>query len=156
MALLQFDVHRRDEEDVVTEQGHSISPEWTRLVKLAILGDVLQDQRFSNAVIDTVIDRANAKRHYPAGMAETVYTKLPKDSGLRRLLVDFYAYIHNGNSLTGTSVDAMHAPKEFWKDVLCTTFKAGAKIYAGGPKPWETDKCQYHEHPEGEGKCGAK
>ncbi|KAF2094512.1 hypothetical protein NA57DRAFT_80316 [Rhizodiscina lignyota] len=107
-----------------------------------------------------MIERTIERKKYPNYMAKWAFGHFPKDSGVCRLLVDFYAYQHDESWITMEKSklgrdDSVQAPAEFWKAVLATVFKEGPNIYASGPKPWQKDRCQYHKHPDGEPKCSA-
>lgn len=145
----------KDGDDNKGADGKMSSKETVRLRHLCIMGDYLQDHNLKNAVVDAMFDRTIEMKTFPTGGAKDVYAELPTDCGFRRLLVDFWAYSHEESSMEYEAGDVVDAPTAFWKDILTVMFKAGAKIYASGPKPWEKDRCQYHEHPDGEARCSA-
>lgn len=63
--------------------------EWARLVRSFILGDAIQDRQFRNAIVDAFIDRTIRMSSWPLFIAEIVWTSLPENSPLRRLVTDF-------------------------------------------------------------------
>ncbi|QDS72550.1 hypothetical protein FKW77_000477 [Venturia effusa] len=118
------------------------------------LGTFIQDRCFQNTIIDAFIDHVLLSNKYPIHLPAAACQQLPMSSSLCRLLVDFYAY--GCTEAWYDSAKARTAPKEFWIEVGRTS--AGLlhnKIDARKSRPWIVDRCRYHEHSEGEGKCGA-
>lgn len=117
------------------------------------LGTFIQDRWLRNAIIDEFIDHVCLSNKYPIHLPVTACEQLPMSSMLCRLLIDFYAYGCTEDWFT--SEKARTAPKEFWIEVGRTS--AGLlhhRIDARKNRPWIVDRCRYHEHIEGEAKCG--
>jgi len=71
----------------------------------------------------------------------------------RKILVDFYVWVHNKSWYADTD-DCETGPREFFFDIAKASVEAGNAVYAGDAVyPWVKDRCQYHVHPEGSRKC---
>ncbi|KAK3060966.1 hypothetical protein LTS18_007318 [Coniosporium uncinatum] len=118
-----------------------------------ILGDKFQDHRFQNAIVDALIDSVTEFKVCPTGQARDVYDSLPEGSLYRKILVDFYVWVHNKSWYVDTG-DCETGPREFFFDIAKASIEAGSAAYAGDAVyPWVKDRCQYHIHPEGSPKC---
>lgn len=143
-------------DDDTNSEGSNTSAETGRLLQSYILGDVLQDHSYCNAIINALIERVKEKETYPTHLASQGYDKLPKSSPFRTLIVDFWVWIGSMNDWHehGYS-DSQCGPKEFWEDVAIATWKAGKQLYGDDELnyPWVMDRCRYHGHPDGEERC---
>jgi hypothetical protein len=133
--------------------------EWGRLLKLAILGDTIQDRQFRNGVIDALIDVVVERGKYPASLVARAFEKLPPQSLFRRLLIDFWIWMPSRSEEAWTTwfrneappPDVVDGPTKFWLEVA----KGSSKLALNGVKedaklPWIANRCQYHEHVEDE------
>lgn len=126
---------------------------WTQSLRLNVMGSFLQDRCFRNATIDTFIVNNQTKGGFPVTLAAPAFEQLPKSSPFRKLLIDFWIFGRSPDWFTFSERpedDTKVAPAEFWVEV--------AKGFLLHPSPadktpWKTDRCQYHEHLEGEGRC---
>lgn len=130
--------------------------EYNRLLDLFILGDVLQDKNFRNVVIDGLLEKVRTECLYPAGLAKRAFCSLPNKAPFCRLLVDFWVWAgHDQWFQEPEHNDHRDAPQEFWVEVARLTMKfAKERREQKSTYPWMVDPCQYHEHTEGEPKCG--
>ncbi|KAF9641031.1 hypothetical protein BFW01_g12837 [Lasiodiplodia theobromae] len=148
--LYSPDVLNLMEKPVVTTAANgAISvPAYEPLFHLYALGDMLQDSKFKNAILDKIVEVRRLVNYHPICFSAFVYSELPPSSPLRRLYVDFWV----GSSASdwfntknpADDCNSPDAPMEFFRDVLRQSKTGGA-----GKKPWEEDICQYHEHPAG-------
>jgi hypothetical protein len=62
-----------------------------------VLGDVLQDEGFKNAVIDAIVEVATKSNVYPTAFTSinSVYENTSKSAMLRKLMVDFWAFCYS-------------------------------------------------------------
>jgi hypothetical protein len=133
-----------------------ISSEFRRLASVALLSDFLQDIGTFNFCVDAIIDVAQATDQYPLTLAALVYEQLPPCSHLRRLIRDFWVWHPNPQWYDGVEGgdpehDVEAAPCEFWRNVSRESAVMGAKAFNEQVKnPWTKDRCQYHQHPNGE------
>lgn len=143
-------LYSRKENDAYSETG---SREWPRLLKLFILGDAIQDKRFCNVVIDGLIHKTKTEQKYPTSLAKDACAQLPSKSPLRRLLIDYWAWVTNDEWFENDG-DPKDAPQEFWVEVARRTMQAAKdRLGPQSSYPWVVDRCQYHEHAEGEARC---
>lgn len=103
--------------------GHDGNAEYIQLAKAYVLGDFLQDRKFKNAVIDSMISKASTlasdgARWYPVGeVLGIIYSENTMEScGARRLLIDFYTQTGHGNWLHEWT-EQENAPKAFLYDL---------------------------------------
>lgn len=136
------------------EEGwEAASAEYLELAKAYVLGDVLQDFVFNDAVIDAMIDKSrtaeeDGARWVPADSTIVyIYNNTMKSSKVRELLLDFYVYsghekwIHHGAT-------PEHLPWEFLRDLAIELLKRRTR-----PSDNTTDNptkmittCKYHHH----------
>lgn len=119
-----------------------------------------QDKAFRNAVIDNLILACQETKVFPTGLAHNVYTKLPPNCTLWRFLIDIWAWegeerwIFEKRKLVAPdqniSFDVTKAPVQFWQDVVIGLWSARGGQCRGDKRPWEVDRCKYHEHADGE------
>lgn len=135
--------------------GEDYDAEFQRLAAVGILADYLQDHGCFNLVVDAIIDVAETVEQYPLTLATAVYEQLPTDSPLRRLIRDFWVWVHNPQwysvvDLMDCDYDVISAPKDFWIDVSKEMAEVGAKSFNQSVKtPWVKNRCSYHVHPDG-------
>lgn len=128
---------------------------WRQMLRLNVLGSFLQDRCFRNATVDALIENTRSSRSFPGILAAPAFEQLPESSPLRKLLVDFWVYQSSLSWFTDSLVidydsDTNVAPVEFWIEV---TKGLLARSSLDSQRPWDTDRCRYHEHPEGEQRC---
>lgn len=154
-----FDIYVQwlyDEKLYSTKDGETHGDEWDRLLSLYILGDSIQDRKFRNTVIDAFIEKNIMDNGWPIYLAAGVCSELPSNSPLCRLIADFWAWNATPTSYTRSakSGDVEDAPREFWLEVAKRTCAAAEdRLVKKLLAPWKRDRCQYHEHAEGEAKC---
>lgn len=122
---------------------------FTHDFELYILGDELQDERFRNSVIDNVIGEVSIHLIYPTGFEQItfVFESTPKNSHLRKLLIDFWVYRSNSEwyDLTQCNGEDGQYPSEYLFGVLkATSLKIGKSTKTH--YPWVINPCQYHDH----------
>lgn len=138
-----------------TEDDDDDDQEWECLPRLYTLGERLCAPRFKDAVISAMIEKVNESKVVPDTWASYVYQNTVSACALRRLIVDFHVFAHQGRLLKkGACPDAEEPEFEFLQDAMARMADAGQRVFAadaaGGEMPW-ADACAYHEH--GEGAC---
>lgn len=123
--------------------------EFLLLAKCVTLGEKLQDVRFKNALIDTLMaiseerDGKGSKWFPGADAISDIYEGTPQTAPIRRLLVDLWFW-HGQRHWTKTyNEDQFH--KTFLFDMLAKTFLERAQPSSNSPcslKDWS----QYHEN----------
>lgn len=134
--------------------GEAGNEEYLQLAKSYVLGDMLVDADFKDAVLDAFIDKSRSKatdgcNWYPAGSpVRHIYDNTQDNSPARRLLVDMYtAYGHSGWLTRHASPEDLTS--EFLLDLAVS-------LLDKRPRPGEVlekDPCVYHEHGQGEAVC---
>ena len=127
--------------------------EWECLPLLYTLGERLDAPKFKDAVISAIIEKVNESKVVPDNWAAYVYQNTVSTCALRRLIVDFHVFAHQGRLLKkGACPDAEELEVEFLQDAMERISDAGSSVFAAdaGEMPW-SDTCVYHEH--GEGAC---
>ncbi|KAE9975299.1 hypothetical protein EG328_003268 [Venturia inaequalis] len=128
--------------------------QWPALLSLVVLGNYIQDTRFENAVTDFVSTHMEKVGACPIALARTAHLLLPASHPFLNLLADFWVYDGYLEWFNNDSEenDSKAAPVEFW-------VKIAKGLMNGKPKnqpasfPWKLDRCQYHQHEDGEPKC---
>ncbi|KAG9848588.1 hypothetical protein KCU98_g13681, partial [Aureobasidium melanogenum] len=137
-----------------TEDDDDDDQEWECLPRLYTLGERLCAPRFKDAVISAMIEKVNESKVMPDTWASYVYQNTVSACALRRLIVDFHVFAHQGKLLKkGACPDAEEPEFEFLQDAMARMADAGQRVFAAdaaGEMPW-ADACAYHEH--GEGAC---
>ncbi|KAH0170127.1 hypothetical protein KCU67_g2766, partial [Aureobasidium melanogenum] len=125
--------------------------EWECLPRLYTLGERLDAPRFKDAVISAMIEKVNESKVMPDTWASYVYQNTVSACALRRLIVDFHVFAHQGRLLKkGACPDAEEPEFEFLQDAMARMVDVGQQVFVagGGEMPW-VDACVYHEHGEG-------
>lgn len=124
--------------------------EWECLPRLYTLGERLDAPRFKDAVISAIIEKVGESKVMPDTWASYVYQNTVSSCALRRLIVDFHVFAHQGKLLKkGACPDADEPEFEFLQDAMARMADAGQQVFAaaGDEMPW-ADACVYHEHGE--------
>ncbi|TLD39747.1 hypothetical protein E2P81_ATG00734 [Venturia nashicola] len=126
---------------------------WYTLLSLVILGNYLQDLRFANAVTDFVSTHTDNVGFFPIVLARVAYLELPASHPFLNLLADFWVYNREPEWFDNEhdELDSKVAPVEFWIKVAKGLMNNAPKSRASFP--WKLDRCQYHQHEDGEPKC---
>lgn len=129
--------------------------EWECLPRLYTLGERLDAPRFKDAIVSAIIEKVGESKVMPDTWASYVYQNTVSACALRRLIVDFHVFAHQGKLLKkGACPDADEPEFEFLQDAMARMADAGQQVFAAGAAagemPW-ADACAYHEH--GEGAC---
>jgi hypothetical protein len=125
--------------------------EWECLPRLYTLGERLDAPRFKDAVISAIIEKVNESDMIPDNWATYVYQNTVSACTLRRLIVDFHVFAHQGKLLKkGACPDAQEIEFEFLQDAMERMSEAGQSVFGvdAAEMPW-SDACVYHEHGEG-------
>ncbi|KAM0515288.1 hypothetical protein ACHAPE_006245 [Trichoderma viride] len=133
--------------------------EYVQLAKAYVLGEMLQDVNFKDAVLDAILAKSRSKasdgqRWFPVGPAiRYIYEGTPESSAARRLLVDLYAYHGYAEWLTQWA-NKDDLPKQFLLDLAIATL-------AKRPRPpaslaLKAGACDYHEHLPDSNSCYLK
>lgn len=131
---------------------------WESLLHQYILGNYIQDRDYKNAITDDLISRVTDKKEFPGGFAKLAWGNLPESSPFLTLLVDFWV---NGNCLHWYQKeegiwavgDASEGPMDLWRRVAMGLVQQSKNPSSRKNWPSIRDRCQYHEHQDGEPKC---
>jgi hypothetical protein len=133
----------------IDELGLAGNAEYMQLANAFILGDMLQDGSFQDAVIDAMIDKmtskaTDGKSWFPFGpVIRLIYENTPGSSKARLLLVDIYRYHGDGGWLKDWATQE-DLPKEFLFDLTVAFLDTKRKPqFAFDPNQ---DSCKYHQH----------
>lgn len=86
---------------------------------LYILGDVLQDYKIKNVMIDAIIDLSRAKSFAPTQIIPEVFAKTYRGDRIRKLLVNYYVYGSEGwLDDKEAGFDLQTGPSEFYLEVI--------------------------------------
>jgi hypothetical protein len=127
-------------------QGATYKKErFQRLVKSYVLGDMLRDDVFCNALIDAWFDlRSQEEITMEVETINTIFDRLPERSKLRLLVAHEAAY--------GISKDAFKEALPYCHPQLCKLIAETAVLEDHLPrekkKPEARPRCMYHLHPE--------
>ncbi|TID17933.1 hypothetical protein E2P81_ATG10904 [Venturia nashicola] len=117
--------------------------------ELYFLGDVVQDERFRNSVIDLIIKVVADTGTYPviSSLIVVAFENTPKSSKLRQLLIDFWTRLATPSwyEFDGCQGGDGQYPSEFLYEVLKASSVSRGKPRKSG-LPWDQDPCQYHDH----------
>ncbi|EME42988.1 hypothetical protein DOTSEDRAFT_80537 [Dothistroma septosporum NZE10] len=133
------------------EQTETDTPRAIRyqiMAELYVLRDLLDDTRFRNDVLDSILDLYGTVLNYPSPVATRIaYSKVPKASVLRKLVKDFYTYYLDVEWLESNRniIDP-----NFVFDIACA--RGGGEI-TQSTHPAEMPPCAYHEHNEEVPEC---
>jgi hypothetical protein len=125
--------------------------EWECLPRLYTLGERLDAPKFKDAVISAIIEKVDESKVIPDNWATYVYQNTVSACALRRLIVDFHVFAHQGKLLKkGACPDAEEIEFEFLQDAMAKMSDAGRSVFGvdAAEMPW-SDACVYHEHGEG-------
>lgn len=127
-----------------------VGPRGARLVACYLLGDMIGDRKFRNALVDSWFALfAETNVVVTAKNVHIIFSKLPVTSKLRQLAVHELAFDFNFEGFEATlpnySLEVVRA------------IAAAAVKHSHDPDnamtPKQRGRCFYHEHEEGEGKC---
>ncbi|THX41278.1 hypothetical protein D6D10_02855 [Aureobasidium pullulans] len=123
------------------------SEEWDCLPRLYTLGERLDAPRFKDAVISATIEKVKESQVMPDNWATYVYQNTVAPCGMRRLIVDFHVFAHQGKLLKkGACPDADEPEGDFLQDAMARMVDAGHSVFTTAAQmPW-TNPCDYHEH----------
>jgi hypothetical protein len=130
--------------------------EYVQLAKAYVLGEMLQDVIFKDAVLDAILAKSRSKASdgqswFPVGPAiRYIYEGTPESSAARRLLVDLYTYHGHAEWLTQWA-NKDDLPKQFLLDLAIATLARRAR-----PPASLAGTCDYHEHLPGSNSCYLK
>lgn len=122
-----------------------------RIVDSYVLGDMLRDSRFANALVDEFARLVEGSNLLPSheNIISAIWLKLPQGSTIGRLLVDYFAVDYDPD-LFADDIDRYPA------DMIKEIAKAGVR---DSRTPWKErlpenrGKCFYHEHNDESKKC---
>jgi len=132
----------------INDPGFAGNAEYVLLANAYVLGDMLQDGNFKDAIIDAIIDKSNTsaldgKNWLPVGpVISCIYDNTVQSAKARRLLVDFYVRLGSGDLLHDWS-DMKEIPKEFLFDLAIELLNKRPRPSGSHPI---TKTCEYHEH----------
>ncbi|THX18701.1 hypothetical protein D6D17_01969 [Aureobasidium pullulans] len=123
------------------------SEEWDCLPRLYTLGERLDAPRFKDAVISATIEKVKESQVMPDNWATYVYQNTVAPCGMRRLIVDFHVFAHQGKLLKkGACPDADEPEGDFLQDAMARMVDAGHSVFTTAAQmPW-ANPCDYHEH----------
>ncbi|KAI4725118.1 hypothetical protein E4T49_07127 [Aureobasidium sp. EXF-10728] len=113
--------------------------EWESLPRLYTLGERLDAPNFKDAVISAIIEKVAETNVVPDTWASYVYQNTVSGNTLRRLIVDFHVFAHQGRLLGKEACpDAVEPEYEFLRDVVQRVAEVGQRAFAVGgvEMPW--------------------
>lgn len=115
------------------------------------MADMLQDQDFANAVMNTLLKETDAMEAWPTGLAASAWSELPESSLMRKYIKDLWVSRSYTAWFGEQSGDVTDAPKEFWIEVakLHTMVQERKDKVL---KPSWANRCKYQFHKDGN-KC---
>lgn len=128
--------------------GSEGNTEYAQLAKAYVLGEMLQDVNFKDAVLDAILIKSRSKvsdgqTWFPIGAPiRYIYEGSPESSAARRLLVDLYAYHGKAEWLTHWE-NKDDWPKQFLLDLAIAAL---AKRHCPPVPLAKPGACEYHEH----------
>lgn len=135
--------------------GHAGNVEYLQLAKAYVLGDMIQDAKFKDAVLDAMLFKSRSlasdgKYWYPVGpVIRYIYDRTLESSKARRLLVDMYTYHGQGNWLT-TWASEDDLPKQFLFDLAAAMLDIRPCLKQ---LVLTAGRCEYHEHAQDPSTC---
>lgn len=135
--------------------GHAGNAEYLQLAKAYVLGDMIQDAKFKDAVLDAMLFKSRSlasdgKYWYPVGpVIRYIYDRTLESSKARRLLVDMYTYHGQGNWLT-TWASEDDLPKQFLFDLAAAMLDIRPCLKQ---LALTAGRCEYHEHAQDPSTC---
>jgi hypothetical protein len=126
------------------------SPECSGIDKLIdayILGDVLQDGDFRDAILDAISDIATTKRVHMRNSLTRIYKHTVDKDPLRRLAIDSCAFSGGDDWLiNGRMKD--NVPSEALWDLVARMHRPKEPM-SSRTAPFKLDMCPYHVHEKG-------
>lgn len=122
----------------------------SQLVDACTLGDMLQDTKFCNAVVDEMVVFTEATNSIPhVSQIENLWGKLLHSSKMAKLLVDYFAADHDPNTFVR---NAARYPPGFVLEIAKSCVLE-QKMPVNDRKHRHRPKCFYHEHKDENDKC---
>lgn len=113
---------------------------YSLLCRAYVLGEVLLDWTFKNAIIDIISASTKTIEYFPDGKTVSIlYEGTPISSPARRLMVDFYAHVLHDSEDWHSYLD--DCPRDFLLDVLkaITFLRPSVNM-----RPWWDSRETYH------------
>lgn len=129
---------------------HKRNKEWLRLNACYQLADFLQNEDFSDAVLDAVVEAMVDTNSWPIALVRTVYRASRKGSPHRLLVAEFAVTVPKKGNLEKLVNGAEDDSEQFLADVGSIAFTKGVNL--DGVKPSiaaffkEKNVCDYHLH----------
>ncbi|KAK3715689.1 hypothetical protein LTR37_006914 [Vermiconidia calcicola] len=121
-----------------------------RTVDTYAFGDMVQDVRFCNTVVDELKRLVEDTKSIPAmSSVEHLYERVHRKSGFMRLWVDYYAFDHKPDQFAREEAGL---PASFVFDIAHACIKRQGTPLAS-QKPFNRPKCFYHKHIDDSDKC---
>lgn len=116
------------------------------LGNLYFFADAVQDQDFSNSVMDAFLSEIEKMKWYPTACIGPAWENLPPVSPMRKYLKEFWVTMSRPEWYSRPFVKDY--PLEFWMDVAeLSTISRQQKVVV--PKPSFAERCRYHYHENG-------
>ncbi|CAH0030527.1 unnamed protein product [Clonostachys rhizophaga] len=137
----------------IDSPGVKGNAEYLLLAKAYVLGDLLQDGNFKDAVLDAMIEKttsrlSDGKTLFPVGpVIRHIYDNTMESSEARRLLVDLYTQHGQGDWLRKQACPE-DLPKEFLYDLAVAVLDKRDPLWGSTPEP-----CAYHQHKADKSIC---
>jgi len=133
-----------------TEDLAEIEADYHQLVHAYYLAEMIQDIDFADALIDAIIGFGQQFQSFPAGHTNSAYIRLPKESPLRRLLVEKWV-CEGGNEWHGMS---KHLTEDALRDIVEEFLKFNESGGCNYPAPYSVgNACAYHQHVKANQPC---
>lgn len=142
-------IHSQEDGDSTAMKDDArYDPEYDRLAAAWLLGEYLQASAFQDAVADTLIDKVKYEQLTPLWMYKDIYAGSPRESGMKRLLVDLaVTYWSKASTVEAGKVDRN---SEFFLELSAEHADRRDKGDYSTPLKAKDVGCAYHEHGDKE------
>lgn len=125
----------------------------TLLIKCFALGEMVQDVRFKNSVIDKYLYTTESDGEIASsGTIQLLCEAVHSESTMMRLCVDYATFYTNKASF---DVAVKELPSQFVASIAMAAVRGLGQCVDEEKKPRNRRGCYYHEHPDGKGKTKA-
>ena len=143
----------RPQSDIDGEKLTSTGTRYNRLIRSYILGDMLQDTQFCNALISSWFSLVEETKRIPSSdKVNQIFESLPETSKLRQLVTHEIAY--------GLNVDDFKKDLESYSpgvlSAIAEVSVTERHLSNESKKPRTRGRCFYHIRAEGEAECAGR
>lgn len=120
----------------------------TRLISASVLGDVLQDGHFRDAIIDQLAAYNLEKKQYLRRHLAFIYDNTKQDDKLRSLAIDTVVYTGSTTNWIKSGREKNDVSNDTLWDLLARHREAESKLKPSDA-PFSSNTCDYHIHQDG-------